>query len=121
MSGSFRETQLSGDYTIEVSATQKGQLLGAARTRFIVMEQDLELDNASADPDTMESVAKASGGRTIAPEQLSDLIGELTRKTAYLDVKQETKKSLWDQWPFFFVMVGLMTIEWFLRKRWGLV
>ena len=97
--GSFRETQQPGDYTIEVTATRQGQDLGTARTRFIVSQQDLELDNASADYDSMKAVAKSSGGEVIEPERLPKWLGELMKKTDYLDVKQETKKTLWDQWP----------------------
>jgi hypothetical protein len=121
MAGSFRETQLPGDYTIEVTATRRGELLGSARTRFIVSQQDLELDNASADLDSMKGVAKASGGEVIEPERLPKWLAELMKKTDYLDVKQETKKTLWDQWPLFITVVLLLTAEWFLRKRWGLV
>ena len=121
MAGSFRETQLPGDYTIEVTATRQGELLGTARARFIVAQQDLELDNASADLDSMKSVAKSSGGEVIEPERLPKWLGELMKKTDYLDVKQETKKTLWDQWPLFFAVVLLLTGEWYLRKRWGLV
>jgi uncharacterized membrane protein len=119
--GSFRETQLPGDYTIEVTATRKGELLGTARARFIVSQQDLELDNASADPDSMKVVARSSGGEVIEPEQLPKWLAELMKKTDYLDVKQETKMTLWDQWPLFLCIVVLLTLEWFLRKRWGLV
>jgi len=118
---SFRETQLPGDYTIEVTATRRGELLGTARARFIVSQQDLELDNASSDLDSMKSIAKSSGGEVIEPERLPKWLAELMKKTDYLDVKQETKKSLWDQWPLFFSMVLLLTAEWYLRKRWGLV
>ena len=121
MAGSFRETQLPGDYTIEVTATRQGELLGTARTRFIVLQQDLELDNASADLDAMKGVAKSSGGEVIEPERLPKWLAELIKKTDYLDVKQETKKTLWDQWPLFFSVVFLLTAEWYLRKRWGLV
>ena len=67
MAGSFRETQQPGDYTIEVTASARGRALGTARTRFIVSQQDLELDNASADLDSMKGVAKASGGEVIEP------------------------------------------------------
>jgi len=55
MTGSFRETQLPGDYTIEVSATRQGKLLGTARTRFVVLQQDLEMDNAASDLDSMKA------------------------------------------------------------------
>ncbi|MGA2258321.1 MAG: hypothetical protein ABSG53_26960, partial [Thermoguttaceae bacterium] len=119
--GSFRERPLPGDYTIEVTATQQGKLLGSARTRFIVSQQDLELDNASADIDSMKGVAKSSGGEVVEPERLPKWLAELMKKTDYLNVKQETKKSLWDQWPLFFSLVLLLTAEWYLRKRWGLV
>ncbi len=121
VAGSFRDTQQPGDYTIEVTATRKGELLGTARSRFIVSQQDLELDNASADLDSMKGVAKSSGGEVIEPERLPKWLGELAKKTDYLDVKQETKKTLWDQWPTFFLIVLLLTVEWYLRKRWGLV
>jgi hypothetical protein len=119
--GTFRETQTAGDYAIEVTATAGGQALGTARARFSVTPQDLELDNAAADPDTMENLAKASGGKTVAPEQLPELIRQLVRQTPYLEVPQETKKTLWDTWPFFLALVGLLCVEWYLRKRWGLV
>jgi hypothetical protein len=120
--GSFRDTQPPGDYKIEVTAKRQGKVLGTARTRFIVSQQDLELDNASADLDSMKGLAKSSfGGEVIEPERLPKWLAELTKKTDYLDVKQETKKTLWDQWPFFFSVVVLLTGEWYLRKRWGLV
>ncbi|MEI8373871.1 MAG: glutamine amidotransferase, partial [Planctomycetota bacterium] len=121
LAASFRETQLPGDYTIEVTATRKGELLGTARARFIVSQQDLELDNASSDLDGMKGVAKSSGGEIIEPERLPKWLAELMNKTDYLDVKQETKKTLWDRWSLFLSLVLLLTAEWFLRKRWGLV
>ena len=47
--GSFRDTQAPGDYAVEVKVLQKGQEYGSSRGRFTVFQQDLELDNASAD------------------------------------------------------------------------
>ena len=119
--GSFRETLSPGDYTIEVTATRKGETLGTARARFIVAQEDLELDNASADIDSMKGVAKSSGGDIVEPEQLSNWLTQLMKKTDYLDEKQETRTTLWDSWPFFVTVVVLLTGEWYLRKRWGLV
>jgi hypothetical protein len=121
MTGTFAETQDPGDYAIEVTATEKGQPLGAARGRFIVFQQDLELDNASADAATLESLAAMTGGRSLAPEQLPELIQSLTKNTQDLEVQQETKKTFWDTWTFFLTVVGLLTVEWYIRKRLGLV
>jgi hypothetical protein len=119
--GSFRDTQMPGDYAIEVNVVQNGQPYGSARGRFTVFQQDMELDNASADAETMKSLAAMTGGQSLAPEQLSELIKQLTEQTSQFDVQQETKKTFWDTWPFFLFLVGLLTIEWYLRKRWGLV
>ncbi|MCE5269594.1 MAG: hypothetical protein LLG00_17085 [Planctomycetaceae bacterium] len=121
MAGSFRDTQSAGDYVIEVTATQNGQPPGTARARFLVFRQDLELDNASADAATLDSLAAMTGGRSLAPENLKDLVRKLAEDTQHLDIQQETKKSFWDTWPFFLALVGLLSLEWYLRKRWGLV
>jgi len=60
-------------------------------------------------------------GKLIAPEQLPGLIEKLARETESLDILQETKQTFWDTWPFFLLLVGLLGVEWYLRKRWGLV
>ena len=121
MSGSFRDTRTAGDYSIEITATRQGQPLGAARARFLVFRQDLELDNASADAAMLENIAQIGGGKSLAPEQLPELVRRLTEETEHLEVRQETKKTFWDTWAFFLTVVGLLGLEWYLRKRWGLV
>ena len=120
-SGSFRDTRAAGDYTIEVTATRQGAALGSAEARFLVFDQDLELDNAAADAATMESLAAMTGGESLAPEQLSQLIERLARQTETLEVQEETKSTFWDTWPYFLILVGLLGVEWYLRKRWGMV
>ena len=144
ITGSFRDTQAAGDYAVEVTAkNKKGSgvfspkenpkpstpeektpdpfFFGSARARFLVFQQNLELDNASADSATMESLAAMTGGQSLAPEQLPDLITRLTQQTSTLEIQQETKKTFWDTWPFFLMIVCLLSLDWYLRKRWGLV
>jgi uncharacterized membrane protein len=121
LAGSYRDTQIAGDYRVEVTAKKKDQVLGTARGRFLVYQQDLELDNASADTALLESLAAMTGGESQAPEQLPNLLQRLARQSTRLDVQQETKKTFWDTWPFFLLFVSLLTTEWYLRKRWGLV
>jgi hypothetical protein len=119
--GSFLETQAAGDYTIQLSATQGGQSLGSAQARFLVYEQDLELDNSAADRTLMDSLAQMTGGESLAPEQLPGLLEELKKLPAQLAIPVQTKRTLWDQWPLFLLLAGLLSVEWFLRKKWGLV
>lgn len=121
VTGSFPQTQKAGDYTIRVKAQQAGQPLGGTEARFLVFEENLELDNAAADATVLESLAAMTGGKALAPEELPHLIEQLMQQTERLEVKTEAKQSLWDTWPFFFLLLGLLGTEWYLRKRWGLV
>ncbi len=119
--GSFRDTGTAGDYRVEVTAKDKEETLGAARARFLTFAQDLELDNPAADGAMLESLATTTGGQALAPEQLGDLVRKLVENTEHLEIRQETKRTFWDTWPFFLAFVGLLSVEWWLRKRWGLV
>ena len=101
--------------------SKDGRLLGSSECRFLVVEQDLELDHAAADATLLESLAAMTGGRSLVPEELSNLIERLAEDTESLKVRTETKKSLWDTWGGFLLLVGLLAAEWYLRKRWGLV
>jgi hypothetical protein len=120
-SGSFRDTQQAGDYTIHVAATQDGRELGTTRARFLVTEQDLELDSPLADATLMENLATMTGGKALVPEELPALLRQLAEDTQSLEVQTEAKRTPWDTWPFFLTLVALLSSEWFLRKRWGLV
>ncbi|HWA99382.1 MAG TPA: glutamine amidotransferase [Pirellulales bacterium] len=119
--GTFAETQPPGDYMIRVTGTHGDDLIGAAQARFLVFNQDLELDNPAADRALLESLAAMTGGHSVAPEQLPSLLDELGKATDRLRVEVQSKTTLWDTWPFFGLFVGLLGVEWYLRKKWGLV
>lgn len=112
-----------GDYTVEVTATDAAKNpLGKAQARFYVFGQDLELDNSNAYPDLMRALAAMTpGGRAIEVKELPEVIRELQRRS--LERRSETPElqSLWDRWEFLVLFVGLLSVEWFLRKKWGLV
>jgi hypothetical protein len=124
MAGMVAETQQAGDYTLEVTAMHGQTELGRAKARFLVYEQDLELDNAAADPTLLASLAKmseAAGGRLLAPEELPALLDELAKRPIEQLVEREVKETPWDTWPFFALFVGVLSVDWYLRKKWGLV
>jgi uncharacterized membrane protein len=121
VTGSFRDTQQWGDYAIRVTASQDGREIGSTKARFLVIEQDLELDSPMADATLMENLATMTGGKALVPEELPALLRQLAEDTQALEVQTEAKKTFWDTWPFFLVLVGLLSVEWYLRKRWGLV
>jgi hypothetical protein len=121
LGGSFRETVQTGDYTLEATVSQAGTVLGTARARFLVIEQDLELDNASADAGVMDSLAAMTGGKSLVSEELPGALKQLGLQGESLVETTEVKQNLWDTWLLFLIMVGILGVEWYLRKRWGLV
>ena len=121
MAGTVVETGPPGDYTLVVTATHPGETLGSARARFLVFEQDLELNNPAADVGALESLAAMTSGKRVDPEKLSGLLAEIKAGTKDLEVETQSKKELWDKWPFFITFIVLLIVEWYLRKRWGLV
>jgi len=120
--GAFADGRLPGDYTVSVTATSvDGQSLGTARARFLVWDKDLELDNPAADVGTMTNLAATAGGESVSPEELTSLLERIRNQPLNLEVEVLTKVTLWDGWPLFFLLTGCLMVEWFLRKRWGLV
>jgi uncharacterized membrane protein len=120
----FRETTKPGDYSIKVTAKDGNEELGTAEARFLVPHHDLELDRPAAEPSLMAQLAemtKPAGGEALAAEELPELLKELAAKPQELKQEVIAKTTYWDTWPFFLLFVGLLGVEWFLRKRWGLV
>jgi hypothetical protein len=120
----FRETTKPGDYRITVKAKDGSTDLGTAEARFLVPNQDLELDRPAAEPTMMAQLAemtKPAGGAAMAAEELPDLLKRLAAKPPELKEEVTAKVTYWDTWPFFLAFVGLLGGEWFLRKRWGMV
>ena len=120
----FRETTKPGDYRITVIAKDGNNELGKAEARFLVPNQDLELDRPAAEPTLMAQLAemtKLAGGAALAAEELPDLLNRLANKPPELKEEIVAKVTYWDTWPFFLIFVGLLGVEWYLRKKWGLV
>jgi uncharacterized membrane protein len=126
--GLIERLELPGDYAIVVTAERNGQVLGTTRSEFLVYDRDIELSNAAADHDQMARLAAMTGevgGRVVAPEQLANLLEEIRDKPPEMEIEVQTKWQLADTardaWALLLVFVALLSSEWILRKRWGLV
>lgn len=112
----------AGTYKLNVVATRNGNIYGEAATRFLVESRDLELDNPAADPEFLRELATLSGGRVIERNKFSDFLDDLIKHgPENLDDMRITRLTLWDNWALLLTFVALMTAEWFVRKRKGLV
>jgi len=116
----FANTSDPGDYWVRVSASRKGEFISSAYTRFVVDARDLELDYPSADYDFLKELAAMTGGSSIKPEELGSLFERL-KQNKFSALTRYQVIPLWDNWGLLVVFVGLMTVEWYLRKKQGLV
>ena len=126
--GSIEDLEQVGPCRLEVSAVRANKEIGKARADFHVMDQQAEKSNRRADIGQLNWLAqftKEQGGKLVAPEQVPALIQLLQDQPPKLKIEMETKWQLGGTtlgaWLFFFGVIGLISTEWFLRKRWGLV
>ena len=118
----YTGTLTPGDYWVSARAMVNGQASGLpTQTRFIVEARDPELDNPAADPDLMAEIANLTGATVIAPEKLGTFLDDLLKSGISTELTRNRVENLWDNWWLLLVFAGVMSTEWYLRKKNGLV
>jgi len=130
----LKANPVPGEYWIRVTGvTKDGQRAhGTAWERFLVESSDLELDNPAADRKLLESIAEQTGGTFVGkPQEFKAFLERLAQPQDELFGADAI--SLWDTWPrlddtgdryvpgLLLLFVLLVSVEWFVRKRKGLV
>jgi hypothetical protein len=118
--GSYAAVGEPGDYKVTVVAKRNGQEVGRDAARFLVYQDDRELENPAAEPALAKQIAEITGGASVPPEQLVKYLKSLDH-SAYTEYVSPTEHRVWDNWPFFLLFTLLLTAEWWLRKRHGWV
>jgi uncharacterized membrane protein len=109
-----------GNYEVTVVAKRDGQEIGKDKARFLVYQDDRELENPSADLALAREIAKATDGESVPPERLGTYLKGLER-SGYAEYVTYQEHRVWDNWPFLLIFTALLTLEWWLRKRHGWV
>jgi len=118
--GQLTDCSQPGDWTIAAVASRAGQPVATREARFTVFRQDLEMANPVANGLVMRQLAEETGREPQPAEDIAAIFEELLERPAIYESEAEWSWGLWDSWPMLLVIVGLMSLEWFLRKRWGL-
>jgi hypothetical protein len=111
--------QYPGDYTIRARASLHNRDLGNTEFRFTVGEYSKELSVTRQARITLKSLALNSGGQYIEPDSLNRLSLLIQGNVKNEIIKKE--QSLWNQPIILFLIIFLLALEWFIRKRAGMV
>jgi uncharacterized membrane protein len=109
-----------GTYMATVIATRDGKEIGRDTGRFLVYQDDRELENPSADLKLAREIAEITSGEPVNPEKLTAYLKGVDQ-SVYTVIVSPSEYKVWDNWPFLLIFTALLTLEWWLRKRHGWV
>lgn len=110
------QPQQSGEYLASIARPH----VGAVVAPFSVYPDREEDRNTAADPSLMDQIARASGGDVQQLDQLRQLPERLHEARATL-ADTTLAHSAWDRGWVLALLMGLLTFEWILRRRLGLI
>jgi len=115
--GEFKADEL-GQHRIELigNSATLGQL--SAKSNMLVSDLNREYYSAAQNSDVLKRIAAETGGKYYTTADAQSLLDDLIyRQTPY---SERVTKDLWDMPVNFMLIIGLLSAEWFLRKREGL-
>lgn len=127
MTGKINAPDKGGRYEIRCTAISGSGKI-ESQLPFIVMDQSIESQNPIPDWALLEQMARmneSAGGTLLTASQVDTAIEKLIDRknsaTVELVESHRLGDSTIDSWIYFAILVGLLTLQWQIRKRWNLV
>jgi hypothetical protein len=80
-----------------------------------------ELSNTSANKNYLQSICRATGGKIITPKDIPAIVQQFETDNSIAENTETKWIPAWDN-PFFLILLIIpFTLEWFLRRRNGLL
>ncbi len=109
-----------GNYSFRAKTFSNGEDL-TYKGQFSVQPVQLELYETTANHNLLKLISEKYGGTTVYPQDIASLSEVIKAKGNVKPVIYETTKtrSVINLKWLFFVLLGLLTLEWFLRRFYG--
>jgi uncharacterized membrane protein len=122
--GEFTPTR-EGTYRVEAEASLGGKTLGKDRTSFNAAFFYGEIDDGLPRLDLLKQIAETSKGEYIPLADWNDKaverIAARLERIAPSEIVEQRQTRLWSNlWPFA-IMLALLSVEWWTRRKWGLI
>lgn len=108
-----------GEYLFKGEAELNGKKLGEDAGKFSVEPFSLEFLHTRGNETLLRQLALASGGAYLSPDSLEQAIARLPLQSVHQ--QEERDFAFWGKWPVLLVLLAALTVEWFLRKREGML
>lgn len=112
-----------GTYRYSATARRNGTEFGTDSGSFAVGTLTLEFKETRTNTTLLRQIAQRSGGMFFLPDQVGRIPEGLKASGSFtaLFLNEAEELKLWQQYPFLAAVILLLTLEWFLRKRSGMV
>ena len=110
-----------GDYSFDAKV-ELGGVTYTESGNFAVMPVDIEMMDTEANHRLLFQLARQTGGEFFYPEESASLLRSISENssirpfTYYQMLLNELLNLKW----LFFIIIALLSLEWFLRKFWGI-
>ena len=108
-----------GEYTTHTSATLNGVPLGTDDGGFTVGEAAIEFTQTKMNQPLLTQLSAMTGGQFYAVEESDQLLDDLSFSDVTTQQTQDIQ--LWNHPLVLFLFILLLTAEWLLRRRYGLL
>jgi hypothetical protein len=112
-----------GDYVFHAVAQSDGRSLGEDRGRFSLGEANLEYQDTRTNVSLLRQLAGRTGGRYFSLPGLAELPGMLSTQPSFTARESSTTEEV-EIWSWKYTLaciVILLALEWYLRKRAGML
>ena len=110
----------AGIYNFEAKTSHKGEILKAGG-QFTVQALQLEVFESTADHRLLNLICSKNGGEVVYPANMDKLAELINAKGAAKPLLYDTVKTqslIHLKWIFFMLLI-LLSMEWFLRRYFG--
>ena len=113
----------NGDYSFRGIASYNGKSLGEDKGSFNIGDVDIEMVNARMNYEFLNLLAKQTRGQYFSPDKFGELITKLNEinRNSSKEKIITSEIRLWSNEWLLVIVILLFAIEWFLRKRSGML
>ena len=114
-----------GTYRVEAEASAGGKILGQDKSSFTAAFSYGEMDDGLPRLDLLKNIAESTHGEYISindwNEKTFDKIAAKLDQIAPSEIVEQRQVRLWNNlWPFGLILL-LLSVEWWMRRKWGLI